>query len=906
MANSPMRILLTSFMPIMSLLLPPIIAAVPRAGAAPAPPTPQPQTLAAILTASRPPTAGIAFAVNADQVHLPAGAAPPPPNASLGSIADSFGRLVRQFGDVTALGPPTMVILNTHPVGGDILAGMAPSDAFRLFMASLTDEQWQAYASTAGLPLTALQNDWQRALIAAIFRNGSLKVDILPQTGSPKPGTPQELVITPAEIVQGRLRLTRKIQMFFKTTDPDPRWMGPGAPTLPDGSRLYEPIPEPAQPEESIDGEPIREETRNTPKRVDLNLNDRRFRTSIPLAGLKTAGDLIARIAKLTRTEIYIDRRSEGKPLTISGAASAPARDLLSALAFCLTGTYRNVGPAFVLTDDLMGVGTRQQILMEFEQSIKRERRKLLDRARKKGPGRSVEELPLRQDSVGLTPAQAQEAARQNPHAGAGQGLTVKLPLAQLTPAQQSAALQGMKDPFISADPGAPVELQDEPSLQLLLPGLDGAVNLSSYANIQSAFWAPPGPPDHEKPATAADEVKLISRYPHRPALITARTDADVASIVGSMRRLGLTELWLKVFGPDVPEKSNAAGLDGNDLLAAALKDTKDTGIAVLPLLDLLSWRPDTGRDSEDLNILGENSLELEARLSPIRRNRTGESLLLPELGLRVSPFDPAVQTRLTDFIRKVAATPGIAGLVWENANPFGYDADGPQARDSDPTNFGFSMGYTTAARLAFLRLEHVDPVDLRPPYHAEFDTSLPEFDNSVMESAIETKWDAFRADEDESLMKRLLQTARNARPSGSAPLPLIIGVHSFYYFTWDNIAVPLRSKIVLTAPNLADMFRRIKAHSRVALSAIGISWWRHGELFRDYQSALLKDIPWDGVVLDCVPSGTLDLEFALGAAPAPGQTSATLLARLAVEAGPVSPTGAPIRSPDAQARAAK
>ncbi|HET6385786.1 MAG TPA: hypothetical protein VFJ58_20535 [Armatimonadota bacterium] len=851
----------------------------------PVAPTPKPETLAAALIAARPPPAGIAFAVDAEQVDLPAGAAPPPPNASLGSIADSFGRLVRQFGGVTALAPPTMVILNTHPTGGEILAGMAPSDALKLLMASLSDEQWQAFASTGGLPLSALQNDSQRALLAALFRNTGLKVyGGLPQL--PELGLPQYQFFTPAEIMQGRLRMTRRVRMFFRRPAPDSGPTGSTWGTLRNGSRLYYPVAQPYE-REAIDGEPVREETPNSPKRGELNLNDHRFRTSIPLVGLKTAGDLVARIAQLTRTEIYIDRRGESKPLTFTGAASAPAGDLLSALAFCLTGTYRRIGPAFVLTDDLLGIGTRQQILVEFEQSIVRERRKLLDRARKTIQSHSVEEFPLQPDSAALTPAQAQEAARQHPDASRTEGARATLSLDQLTPVQQSAALQWMKDAGL-VDPNYSIQLRDEPSLQLLVPGLDGAVNLSAYARAQSAFRSFPGQGDHEKSATPADEVKLIDRYSHRPALVTAHTAADVASIVASMRRLGLTELWVTVFGPDVPEKSNAAGLNGNDLLAAALKDTKDTGITVLPVLDMLSWSPDTGRDSEDLNILGENSLELEARVSAIRKNRMGEPVLPPELGLRVSPFDPAVQARLTGIIRRIASTPGIAGIVWENANPFGYDAT--QFRDQEPTNFDFSMGYTTTARLAFLRREHVDPVDLRPPYPVGFDTRLPEFDNPAMEPVLAAKWDAFRADEDEALLKRLLQTARNARP-GSAALPILIGVHSFYYFTWDKIAVPLRAQTPISFPTGADLFWQLRAHSRVVISAVGISWWRHGGLFRDYQSDYLKDVHWDGVVLDCVPSKALDLAFGYdGSGPTRGQSSASLLARLAASAPPASP----------------
>ncbi|HET6383102.1 MAG TPA: hypothetical protein VFJ58_06890, partial [Armatimonadota bacterium] len=77
--------------------------------AAPAPPGP---SLAAALSTARAPDAGVAIAVGAEEIPLPNGAAPVAPGLPIGTIADAYGRLIRQFGTVQAVASSTMVIVN--------------------------------------------------------------------------------------------------------------------------------------------------------------------------------------------------------------------------------------------------------------------------------------------------------------------------------------------------------------------------------------------------------------------------------------------------------------------------------------------------------------------------------------------------------------------------------------------------------------------------------------------------------------------------------------------------------------------------------------------------------------------------------------------------------------------------
>lgn len=52
-------------------------------------------------------------------------------------------------------------------------------------------------------------------------------------------------------------------------------------------------------------------------------------------------------------------------PLWVKGR-SARAGDALKALCLALNATFRKVGPAYVLTDDLLSYGARRAVLAEW------------------------------------------------------------------------------------------------------------------------------------------------------------------------------------------------------------------------------------------------------------------------------------------------------------------------------------------------------------------------------------------------------------------------------------------------------------------------------------------------------------------------------------------------------------
>jgi len=858
-------------------------------------------TLAAALGQAKPPDGGVALAVGAEKVSLLEGNAPTHKDASLEQVGFAYGRLLQRFGGVSAVAPPTMTVLNADPGQANIYADMPAADAFTLLTAGLTPGQMRALTSARGLGQDDLAGDYQRGLFLACLPSRTLKVKPRP-TLEDQDAPPQGVRDVSGELSQARMRLGQAAGLTVPGKDGMgggvPKFVAPGAPPVYDyverNAGLF------GQTE--VDGVQVRAEVPNTPKTGQLDFKAAAFKVPVPLAGLRTVGDLVQRVGGATRTEMYADRRYESRTLTVSGVpASAPAGDLLRALALCLAGTYRRVGPAYVLTDDVVGLGTRRRILGEFQQDNAARRREPLKKAEDDlEANRTLRDLTLNGfgDPLLPTPQQMEKRDRNTLWAGAIMG--VSLPLDQLTPPQQAAVrreadwLEQVRREHpdrgaIEVDLNGKITLMAQPSVQILVPGLDGPIDtdLGQWVAIRfqdtSRFRAPRRTPPTQaalpSPDAGGDLAALLKPIPRRAVVAHPQTSAEVDALVARMKRLGLNQLWLDVFSdgvariPDTP--LSPAGQP--DLLAEALRDTKGTGISVFPTLDLLAWGTKAPPSDADLTILGETSAQSEAR-------RVERETLLAAVEDRdppppaservmVSPLVPDVQRSLLALVRAVATRPGIGGLVWRETTPPGYDPlKNPSARITPRT----VLGYSEAARLAFLRREHADPIDLdvrgAGSMAERADTSLPGFDASAA-NGLSEKWDELRAEGETAFLRALYVAARPAGAKTAAAPPRILVQQrrdyegTAWYGSWDGPKLPFPTRHDPFedyaggdfAPQ-QDEAAQAKAQSQVALLRLPLTGALDtGNIALQCRSAL-GDIgryrKWDGFVLE-LPSGT-------------------------------------------------
>jgi len=352
-----------------------------------------PPSLAAALAALKPPQSETVLTVGAAQALLPEGAAAPGPDAPLSAVALTFHKTLRRFGAVAAVAPPTMTLLNTRPVNANIYDGMPPQEAMKFLTASLTPGQWQQLKGEHGLGLSDMVSDTQSSLFRALL--------------------PQKLLVAPqardltSALPQVRLRLQRRMNLMV--------------PQIGDSSFLFAEQPPDAALKRyrlvsdeyfvfksSLYGVSVKAEVENLPKPGGLDWDAPALRAPVPLVGVKTVGELLARAGRASGLELYADRRWEGRAVTTLGTPpSAPAADVLRSVAFCLTGAYRRVGPALVLTDDVLGAGSRRAVLSQFEATASAMRRKALLAAGDSMAGvRSLADLSPAADSMAYSPAQ--------------------------------------------------------------------------------------------------------------------------------------------------------------------------------------------------------------------------------------------------------------------------------------------------------------------------------------------------------------------------------------------------------------------------------------------------------------------------------------------------------------------
>ena len=836
--------------------------------AKPAPPTPKKLTLAQVLAPLPPPADGLLLTVSPEQVTLPDETEPPAADASLEDVAGAFSDQTVSFGSVTAVAPQTMVILNTQPDPPNIAADMSYSTAFKMLAASLNDSQWQALTSEQGLGLSDLTDDTQRGLFHALFLHGQLWV------GSEDPALkdlPQEkrtdVQNVSDQIDAVRVRLGQTAHLYLHSTEG-----GPIFHTLdrPDGAQRLSVFRPKHTPSPTENGTALAAAVPNVLKPSDLDYDSHILQVSVSAAGAATVGDLVTRISAKTGLELYVDPHYAARTLVVQGTAAEPAADLLQALCVCVTGTFRKVGPAFVLTDDLAGVGTRRKHLSDWEDGADYAGKTLRDQAGSlilHHHGADARKLPSFGDPLAVTPEEMAALPDDPGFPGLPEsyGKENTMPIAKMSSAQQEWLRQAAaeyneklhSDPEMAgrpeADPAHNADLSVYYQVQFLVPSQSQPVDAFKsplfilYFPTEDEFQA------NSTSALAAEQAKALAKLPPAPPLSAMlrlgrcravlghpRSAANVDALVAAMQKLGLNTLVLDVFSGGV-NHVKTSGANGTDILTEALARTQGTDIAVYADLSLLTWGDAPPESVQDLTIDGQNSRQAAIETHQINPTTeydgNDEPISFTAPPVAVSPSSPEVQTTLMALVQDLAARPGLAGFVWEDADT-----------DND-------LGYTLDRRLSFLRSAHADPVDTTEGLDTlQAKTKLPLFDDSKIDTAVGALWTKAQTEVNTSLLEQL----RAAAQTNSNP-PILMeqgwNEHS-WYASWDNPKSQPPPQRDLTfdgdyAANIASIKQTARTQGHIVLRREVVE--SDGDttaLARKLQDDA-KTLPGDGFVLD-------------------------------------------------------
>ena len=848
------------------------------------PPLPLSQALAALET----PREDLFLAVAADKLMPVAESLPLEKGSTGGQAADAYGQIVRDFGNVMAIAPPTMTVLTTKPGEPAAFEDMPRHEALKLLLGSLSAVQWQALTSATGLGASDLFEGSQTAYFALLFPTGNLIA--IPQF-VPN-GSAEMINLTGEDFRAVRLRLGRQMQIDIPLENQKNNSQQFSAAQSLGKIRYSVQEAGSRPPQDTTYGVTLRQTLPNYPKEADLDYHSAALDQTVSLAGVATVGDLIARIGQTVGLELYADRRLEKRTVTLLGPSTGNAKDLLRALAFCVAGTYRRVGPAYVLTNDRRGLAARQQIIGRFLQKAEMARSAaVMDAGDRVIKAQGVDTLPSL-DGLGFSDAQLALAQQQPGYQSSPMRISLSLPFTQLTPAQQDFVIQQVQKRNQNAPASGrlttngQLQLSDTPVLQLLSPlvpepmSLDDPNASSVYqpsARLQQRQWkeaikateeaAKKYPPPVSNQVILPSLISALVAYPRRAYIASPRTAAEVDAVIASMKAVGLNQLWLDVFSGGKSHLDKPK--DGTpDILTEALARTKGTNIAVLPTLELLEWGLDASPEARELNFLGETSAQTQnwqQHFSDVNLGLSPKEVAqeTPFSDVWVSPLVPVVQKTLTELVQRLAATPGVAVLVLRETLSPGYarwQFAGSSISEAD-------LGYTPEMRLAFLRHAHVDPIDFRinpPLYGANVDLSLPEFPDADSISDVAADWGRFRVAANQEFLTHLLAAGKEA---GGPQFRFLVRERSMqsssnptWYGLWTDPKAPLPGMIPEKPTSFfpgqlpwgRDTVQMAHSQSHVAVWELPLSFTELGidESLLYYLMHLMQP-GWDGFALN-------------------------------------------------------
>lgn len=762
----------------------------------------------------------------------------------LNVVAPFFGRKIVRAGSLTVLAPTTMIVLNDRPGRGDPLAGMRRDERMRYFASLLSRDQWRRLASPQGLGAGDLDPD-QRALFLSLLPDPFRLQRVRDEPGGGQRYLENgKVTLTPGQRAQVRLRVNRSLQMLhplvgqpnsYTSTGQPPRALGGEGE---DVSRFIVEYSGEYGGNPDAYGVTLRRELPNRLKTGHLDFDAPALQGAVSLlppgnrdgdgdnapaaapAATKplTVAELCGRVSQAAGMEIMADRRVAGLSVWTRGE-SARAGDVLRALCWAVTGTFRRVGSLYLLTDDVEGIGARRARIADWAREVSmrgnKQRQTLDKRVRDMQPGKFLDFAPgdtLALDADALKMIRDRQRAPRKP----GAPNPSEIPLSDLPPGlaqiarDQATALQAQRSGDGVGIRTDRVRLDVQTRVSYLVPEAGALEAQGMYLYNIPAL--PEDDPNTPGPPSEPPPVVFPAHMAARILYVAPATPAEARTAARAARARGLTHLWVNVPG-DEPA--------GKTLLTAAVQAGRAEGLlvfGVVPLLrrPLLAAAPAVSPEEDAAPVASEDAAVPADASSPLPRSGSDDVSLdltvqgetgaawsrrrfrLPDAqepwtrvplihtaGDWLRPDAPATFERVKTRLLDLSATPGLTGLVLTGTAAPGYADPGQPNRGGywtpgDERDFG----YTPANRFAFLRQESIDPIDLvgSSSYAGNADLNLPFFsENAFQPRYVEVdgqwmpepgaqspvqKWQAFRYQQNVALLTRLHETVRAARPN--------------------------------------------------------------------------------------------------------------------------------------------
>jgi hypothetical protein len=674
-----------------------------------------------------------------------------PPGArgyGLAAVAEYFERRVVRLNSATVLAPAYMLVWDIPNKAPDPYVGMSSQAKFIRLLSLLSKQQWQQFSGGQGMGANDLTGEARTLFLSLLPDPFQAQLNTI-KAGAPFPVQPaREVRLGDSQRSGIRLRMSfvPNVNLRFAVNSGEAdllkRNLGnntrlPVEPR-PDGAEFYTLaiVPPTESKPSGVFGAKPSEVVANRLKAGHLNFASPALDVRISLQGAKTLGELVKRVAAATRLDLVADPRVASLPLWVRGEEkTVRAGDLLEGMCWAVTGVFRKVGPVYILTEDIEGIGAKRARVAEWV----RWGNKLVTEANERQDAELQKQAPLqylRMDpSTGLSFDEKTidkiKNAWTDPKAKgiefvseAGTISTpnhyrdIDVPLNTLSDdiqsivrtrlSQQTGHNEMMKMTGYSFS-SEKVSVALQTRVSYVVPGI-GEIEAAGLttASMRNLF---PRPPQEAKDETEVAKQEPPVSIPEKLAvggvlMGQPKTAAEAARFVELAKTHRFRQVWVTV--------STDKGQD-KGVLAAAVAAGKTGGVPVYAVARLMLTPSDTkARIADELldrNILGETSTE-----RTLRKIKEGSALSwddgaqLGSEGTWVFPDTASVMPSLKARLREIAATPGLSGLVLRNTAAPGYDV--PES--APPLNGSLAgYGYNEEMRLALIRRAQCDPIDL-------------------------------------------------------------------------------------------------------------------------------------------------------------------------------------------------
>lgn len=651
---------------------------------------PSPENLAKLVGEIRWPARnrGPLLLVAPDRLRIPAdvlAGARSREGLAITTLAPLINHKIEHYDNLSVLAPLNMPTLGMDPNYLKMIRIGRSSGKSTALLGALTEAQWSVLLSENGLGRENLATDRQRNLWDSM-----LPPQLLFQIDAPKAGSGKPQLLSQAQISGLRLRISRRISIKVGHMS----WFT-NEPAEGDGRLGYiNAILDPELMEEGRDTRIFREPTmaNEVPyKRKKTDLDPARLETPISLEGVKTVGELVARVAKASNIELYADLRLAGLPVTVitEPGQGVKAGNALAAVIRATTGAIRAINAgnerAFVLTHDRVPLAVTSTEISDAIFPI------FVEMAgSRSGSGARLPDvwsnIPKREYT-----ASPDSIWQKGEELDSKPVLMKDLPPAIQERARKFLEMQsGENTPFPDIKRDS-VTVQAQAAVELVAPFWQGATAQVATLPVK-AFRRSPDLP-----------LAALPSAPKTCALKVAlpRTPAERARLLAAAAERGFTTLFIPLSG-DTHEDA---------LFTTLVQEAQAKKLTLIPTLCPLQPAPNDTALERDLSLTGRSATEMNA----------GRSLgLLTEAMPPLASFFRRITERdfitpeaapLNTFARRVAslsAVPGVTDIVLAEVVAPGY-GEGSNA-DFD---FIWTGGATPAARLAMLRRNGFDPMDI-------------------------------------------------------------------------------------------------------------------------------------------------------------------------------------------------